>query len=230
MLYTLKMTLSGSESPPGHCPWTPGRWRCASLASLTPLTIIIHNYFPPLRLGWLQPWLELIPLLPDFYRWPLQTTHTRLRSYQTLRASQCWTKGAWPLPLPQCRSCPASLTPLAPPSPSPRPISSSLPTSWPLRWHPTMPQPCPVCRVVCNTSNSTSSSISISNSISNTHQTWTSLPTCCKRRCPRTRATVATAGILHIPRSVRCPWRPRLSSRRWWRDLWPLQCLARPTR
>ena len=50
------MTLSGSESPPGHCPWTPGRWRCASLASLTPLAIIIHNYFPPLRLGWLQPW------------------------------------------------------------------------------------------------------------------------------------------------------------------------------
>ena len=23
MLYTLKMTLSGSQSPPGHCPWTP---------------------------------------------------------------------------------------------------------------------------------------------------------------------------------------------------------------
>ena len=56
MLYTLKMTLSGSESPRGHCPWTPGRSRCASLASLTPLAIIIHNYFPPLRLGWLQPW------------------------------------------------------------------------------------------------------------------------------------------------------------------------------
>ena len=55
MLYTLKMTLSGSESPPGHCPWTPGRWRCASVTSLTPLAIIIHNYFPPLRLGWLQP-------------------------------------------------------------------------------------------------------------------------------------------------------------------------------
>ena len=50
------MTLSGSESPPGHCPWS--RWRCASLASLTPLAIIIHNYFPPLRLGWLQPWLH----------------------------------------------------------------------------------------------------------------------------------------------------------------------------
>ena len=58
MLYTLKMTLSGSESPPGHCPWTPGRWRCASLASLTPLAIILHNYFPPLRLGWLQPCRE----------------------------------------------------------------------------------------------------------------------------------------------------------------------------
>ena len=55
MLYTLKMTLSGSESLPGHCPWTPSRWRCASLASLTPLAIIIHNYFPPLRLGLLQP-------------------------------------------------------------------------------------------------------------------------------------------------------------------------------
>ena len=23
MLYTLKMTLSGSKSLPGHCPWTP---------------------------------------------------------------------------------------------------------------------------------------------------------------------------------------------------------------
>ena len=59
-LILLKMTLSlsGSESPPGHCPWTPGRWRCASLASLTPLAIIIHNYFPPLRLGWLQPWSQ----------------------------------------------------------------------------------------------------------------------------------------------------------------------------
>ena len=55
MLYTLKMTLSGSESLPGHYPWTPSRWSCASLASLTPLAIIIHNYFPPLRLGWLQP-------------------------------------------------------------------------------------------------------------------------------------------------------------------------------
>ena len=54
------MTLSGSESPPGHCPWTPGHWRCASLASLTPLAIIIHNYVPPLRLGWLQPWLPYI--------------------------------------------------------------------------------------------------------------------------------------------------------------------------
>ena len=59
MLYKLKMTLSGSESLPGHCPWTPSRWRCASLASLTPLAIIIHNYFPPLRLGWLQPCIQL---------------------------------------------------------------------------------------------------------------------------------------------------------------------------
>ena len=40
MLYTLKMTFSGSESPPGLCPWTPGRWHCASLASLTPLATI----------------------------------------------------------------------------------------------------------------------------------------------------------------------------------------------
>ena len=38
-----------------HCLWTPGHWRCASFASLTPLAIIIHNYIPPLRLGWLQP-------------------------------------------------------------------------------------------------------------------------------------------------------------------------------
>ena len=43
--------------PAGALPVDPSRWRCASLASLTPLAIIIHNYFPPLRLGWLQPWL-----------------------------------------------------------------------------------------------------------------------------------------------------------------------------
>ena len=52
--------------PAGHCPWTPSRWRCASLASLTPLAIIIHNYFPPLRLGWLQPcW----PFIKDSHSW-----------------------------------------------------------------------------------------------------------------------------------------------------------------
>ena len=33
-----------APGPPPPPP--PGHWRCASLASLTPLAIIIHNYFP----------------------------------------------------------------------------------------------------------------------------------------------------------------------------------------
>ena len=56
VIYIEKWPCQALKSLPGHCPWTPSRWRCASLASRTPLGIIIHNYFPPLRLGWLQPW------------------------------------------------------------------------------------------------------------------------------------------------------------------------------
>ena len=62
MFYTLKMTLSGSESLPGHCP----RPRvigtgCASFASFTPLAIII----PPLRLSWLQPWPVILSMYEE---------------------------------------------------------------------------------------------------------------------------------------------------------------------
>ena len=68
MLYSLMNDLVRLWfSPPGHCPWNPGRWRCALFASLNPLAIVIHNYFPPLRLGWLQPWTLLLCIQCSVY-------------------------------------------------------------------------------------------------------------------------------------------------------------------
>ena len=78
------MTLSGSESLPGHCPWTPSR---CSLASLTPLAIIIHNYFPPLKLGWLQPWLQLMYMQSGFQvlKYHCLVQVNEMTRYQVLR-------------------------------------------------------------------------------------------------------------------------------------------------